>query len=192
MKYKKLNQFVKLIPGINQSRAEKQVEGENIVYYDQSSFDLDYINQPTSYVPDSVLIEEDMSVKEGDVVISHSLQLAAIVRKENVGKVLPINFIKVVFLNESLNKEFFVYLFNASQMIKRQKERETQGIGPVQRISIGSLEKLNIPEINIKEQEKIGKAYFEMQQLKMNLRQYGQLLDKLTTSLLEENINENF
>lgn len=192
MKYKKLNQFVKLIPGINQSRAEKQVEGENIVYYDQSSFDSDYINQPTSYVPDSVLIEEDMSVKEGDVVISHSLQLAAIVRKENVGKVLPINFIKVVFLNESLNKEFFVYLFNASQMIKRQKERETQGIGPVQRISIGSLEKLNIPEINIKEQEKIGKAYFEMQQLKMNLRQYGQLLDKLTTSLLEENINENF
>lgn len=191
MKYKKLNQFVKLIPGINQSRAEKQVEGENIVYYDQSSFDSDYINQPTSYVPDSVLIE-DMSVKEGDVVISHSLQLAAIVRKENVGKVLPINFIKVVFLNESLNKEFFVYLFNASQMIKRQKERETQGIGPVQRISIGSLEKLNIPEINIKEQEKIGKAYFEMHQLKMNLRQYGQLLDKLTTSLLEGNINENF
>lgn len=192
MKQKKLNQFVKLIPGVNQSRAEKQVESEKIIYYDQASFDLDYNNQPISHLSETLSVADEASVKEGDVVINHSLQLATIVRKGNVGKILPINFIKVVFLNDSLNKEFFVYLFNASQMIKRQKERETQGIGPVQRISIASLEQLNIPDINIKEQEKIGKVYFEMQQLKTNLKNYGRLLDKLTTSLLEENINDNF
>lgn len=191
MKKSPLSYFVKFLPGINQSRAEKQFGDDTFVYYDQSSFESDYI--APSYLTNSneEKSKGGLSLNEGDVVISHALQLAAIVKEENAGKILPINFIKVECSNQTLNKEFFIYLFNENQTLKRQKERETQGIGPVLRISVASLEGLQIPNIPLEEQKKIGRTYFEILKLKNKLTQYGDLLNQLTNALLEESINED-
>lgn len=192
LKKRKIGEFINFIPGVNQSRAEKQFENEKIIYYDQSSFESDYTNQHSIKTIETLSFKSDLSLEEGDVVISHYLQLATIVRKGNVGKILPINFIKADFVSKDLNKEFFVYLFNENKNIKRQKEREIQGTGLVQRLSISSLEEFKVPNISIKEQERIGKIYFEMVTLKNNLHQYGNLLSQMTHAILEENINENF
>ena len=191
MKKKKITHFVKFSPGINQSRAEKQFKNKKIDYYDQAAFELDFNQEQLelfNFKEDSTTTE--LSLKANDVVISNTLQMATIVGKVNEGKVLPINFIQVDFINEKLDKNFFVYLFNANKGIKRQKDRETQGIGSVQRISLRSLEQLVIPWVPLDEQKKIGMAYKEMLKIQNRLNQYSGLLERLTNGVLEDVLDE--
>lgn len=49
------------------------------------------------------------------------------VGKANAGKVPSLNFTKVEFKHDRLDKRYFIYLFNAYRDVKRQKERELQG-----------------------------------------------------------------
>lgn len=127
-------------------------------------------------------------MEEGDVVISLALQQAAIVSKGNHEKILTLNFIKVVFENDLLDKYYFVYLFNSYLDIKRQKERMLQGTGAVYKIPVKSLNDLEIPIISIEEQKKIGEAYFKMLYLHRCLNKYKDLTEKCVGLVLEESI----
>lgn len=176
-----LRDYVTFVSGINPTRAKM----ENSVFYDQNDFMNDYYLDRESVINN---YDKSFKLEEGDVVISLALQQAAIVSKGNHGKILTLNFIKVVFENDLLDKYYFVYLFNSYLDIKRQKERMLQGTGAVYKIPVKSLNDLEIPIISIEEQKKIGEAYFKMLYLHSCLNKYKDLTEKCVGSVPEESI----
>lgn len=191
MKKEKLGKYISLYNGINPTRAEKQYDYKNIEYYSNEAFKNDLRQENTGAIIKGLdNIPSEVVLDEGDVVINNSLKLATIIGKNNVGKVISINFTKVVFDNKRLDKQYFIYLFNENQQIKKQKERETQGNGLVSKMTTGALKELVIPIIDFKEQKKIGQAYIESIKLKSKLEKYANLLEQATKIILEENLRE--
>lgn len=186
----KLKEFVTFVPGINQSRAATQFKSKTIKFYDQDSFNQDYHYKEVNMDGDllNTSKSDDLTLDKGSVVISNSLNLATLVGESNVNKVLSLNFTKVEFNKKELDKRYFLYLFNVSKEIQRQKERKLQGSGPILRIPIKTLEDLDIPLIPLKEQEKIGKIYSEVLKLQGKLNRYSDLVEKMTHSILEESV----
>lgn len=192
MEKRKLSDFVSFVQGVNQSRAEKQFGDQEIPYYDQASFEDDYrhyneINQEEKI---NESFTSEVTLDKRDIVISNSLQRATMVGETNIGKVLSINFTKVSFINEELDKHYFLYLFNNYQDIQRQKERELQGTGPILRLTKQSLEKLIIPIVPLKEQRQIGAIYVESLKAQSKLSEYARLLEKFTGTMLETKLKE--
>lgn len=186
---RKLNEFVTFVPGINPTRAQKKFGNKVINYYDQPSFEADYTHE------DVVVDDEEKSssqntpsLNEGDVVISNSLQLATMVGKNNVGKVLSLNFTKIEFDSKQLDKRYFLFLFNAYKDVRRQKERELQGNGPVLRIPLRAIEGIIVPFVPLEEQKKIGAIYAETLKLKSKLNKYADLIEQFASSIIEETL----
>ncbi|MGN7378462.1 restriction endonuclease subunit S [Bacillus altitudinis] len=189
MEKRKLNEFVTFVPGINPTRAQKQFETQKINYYDQASFEADYHREDVAVEDKEKLsFQNNLSLNEGDVVISNSLQLATIVGENSVGKVLSLNFTKIEFDSEQLDKRYFLYLFNAHKDVKQQKERESQGTGPILRIPLRALGEMIVPVAPIEEQKKIGAIYVETMKLQNKLSQYADLIGQLTSSVIEETL----
>lgn len=187
MNRRALKEFVTFVPGINQTRAQKQFGIEEVYYYDQQSFEADYKHVEISVENEiKSLSINNLSLNEGDVVISNSLQLATIVGKNNVGKILSINFTKVEIDSNQLDKRYFLFMFNTYKDVKRQKERELQGTGPVLKIPLRALNEITIPLVTIEEQKKIGKIYIETMKLQSKLNKYSQLIEQFTSSIIEE------
>ncbi|MDM5143455.1 hypothetical protein ICE98_00526 [Lactococcus lactis] len=105
--------------------------------------------------------------------------------KENKGKVLSINFTKVEFKNDQLDKNYFLYLFNVFKDVKRQKEKEMQGTGVIQKIPLKALGNIKIPLLPIVEQQKIGKFISKLYALQSELSQFSRTLEEFSYSLLE-------
>ncbi|MGG3132244.1 restriction endonuclease subunit S [Bacillus pumilus] len=187
MEKSKLNKFVTFVPGINPTRAQKQFETQEIKYYDQASFEADYHREDVA-VEEKAKSQNNLSLNEGDVVISNSLQLATIVGENNVGKVLSLNFTKIEFDSEQLDKRYFLYLFNAHKDVKQQKERGSQGSGLILRIPLRALGEMIVPIVPIEEQKKIGTIYVETMKLQNKLSQYADLIGQFTSSVIEETL----
>lgn len=188
---RRLKDFVNFIPGINQSRAENQFTDYSVQYYDQSAFESDFCLQ--NYVKEDMNrgeLPDQPFLRAGDIIISNTKQAATIVGKANEGKVLPINFTKVKFLNEGLDKRYFLFLFNSYKDVQRQKERENQGTGAIQKIPLRSLGELQIPYITMSEQKLIGDSYVEMLMLQNKLKRCSELNEILTCAILEKSIEE--
>lgn len=192
MEKRKLSDFVSFVQGVNQSRAEKQFGDQEIPYYDQASFEDDYrhYNEMNQEEKINESFTSEVTLDKRDIVISNSLQRATMVGETNIGKVLSINFTKVRFINEELDKHYFLYLFNNYQDIQRQKERELQGTGPILRLTKQSLEKLIIPIVPLKEQRQIGTIYVESLKAQSKLSEYARLLEKFTGAMLENKLKE--
>lgn len=192
MEKRKLSDFVSFVQGVNQSRAEKQFGDQEIPYYDQASFEDDYrhYNEMNQEEKINESFTSEVTLDKRDIVISNSLQRATMVGETNIGKVLSINFTKVNFINEELDKHYFLYLFNNYQDIQRQKERELQGTGPILRLTKQSLEKLIIPIVPLKEQRQIGAIYVESLKAQSKLSEYARLLEKFTGTMLETKLKE--
>lgn len=177
-----LRDCVSFTPGINPSR----VQISNLEFYDQNDFVRDYNFEEAEKA--FVGTEDFLRVKEGDVVISVVMRQAAIVSKGNDGKILTLNFIKVDFDNDFLDKKYFLYLFNSYSGVKRQKERMLQGTGAVLKIPVKSLNDIEIPVISMSEQMKIGEAYKKTVCLNNYLDKYKCLMGKCVNSILEETV----
>ncbi|MEK3854058.1 restriction endonuclease subunit S [Cytobacillus sp. FSL H8-0458] len=189
MEKRGLKEFVKFVPGINPTRAQKQFGTQVINYYDQPSFEADYNHEDVVVENASKpLYQNNLSLNEGDVVISNSLQLATMVGKNNVGRVLSLNFTKIEFDSEQLDKGYFLFLFNAYKDVRRQKERELQGSGPVLRIPLRALGEIIVPVVPLEEQKKIGAIYSETLKLQSKLNQYADLIGQFTSSIIEETL----
>lgn len=184
----KIDEIATLIPGVNQSRTNINF-GE--AFYDQTMFELDAKNM-FQYKSNNVSKSNssDVFLVEGDVVISSSVQLATIVGNSNIRRILTVNFIKVN-LKSTINKYFFVYLYNFNQSVKRQKEKATQTMGLVQRLTLKSIGEIEIPKLSMDKQLVIGQSYLEMLKLHNKTSQFSDLFEKLTYSILEENMEDN-
>ncbi len=180
-----LRDCVSFTTGINPSR----VQVSNSKFYDQNDFVNDYNFINKANIKDKFFDGENLlELKEGDVVISVVMRQAAIVSKGNDGKILTLNFIKVDFDNNFLDKKYFLYLFNFYSGVKRQKERMLQGTGAVLKIPVKSLNDIEIPVISMSEQMKIGEAYKKTVCLNNYLDKYKSLMEKCVNSILEESV----
>lgn len=187
---RKLGDFVKLTQGINQTRFKRTKNIEDIKLYDQSLFEEDLLidTEPNQKLFDGT-IKTDAVLLTGDVVINMMKQMATIVSDDNSGKVLSMNFIRVDFKKNELDKRYFVYLFNANKMVAKQKERETQGTAAVLKIPIRSIEQLEIPYLSLDEQKKIGQSYMKMMSLKKKYQKIVEANEALTLGILEQKTN---
>ena len=189
MERRKLSEFVTFVQGINTTRVEKQFGTININYYDQAAFERDYkhedgfVNKKGAHT-----FNAGLSLEVGDVVISNSLRIATVVGASNAGKVPSLNFTKVEFHSQSLDKLYFIYLFNIYSDVRRQKERELQGTGSILRIPIKALNQIVIPIVSLEEQQKIGKIYTETLRIQSKLNRCAELMEQLVGAVLEENL----
>lgn len=183
MDYYQLGDLLSFTAGVNPTRFEKQNQ-ESLRFYDQASFESDLKPKSHTLATDKCY-ETSLSLVAGDVVISSPLRLATIVGEDNEGKILTLNFIKVN-IKGRLDKFYFLYLFNQSRDVQRQKEREIQGTGTSMRIPVKSLERIRIPLPPIEEQKKIGQAYKQLLLLQTQLRKYSQLLEATVQTSLEQ------
>lgn len=183
MDYCQLGDLLSFTAGVNPTRIEKQNQ-ESLQFYDHASFESD-LNQKSFALGTDELNETSLSLVAGDLVISSPSRLAAIVGADNEGKLLTLNFIKVN-IKGRLDKFYFLYLFNQSRDVQRQKERELQGTGTSMRIPVKSLERIRIPLPPIEEQKKIGQAYEQLLLLQTQLRKYSQLLEATVQTSLEQ------
>lgn len=188
MEKRRMSDFVSFVSGINPTRAKKQYGSNNFHYYDQEAFEKDYSFESDLVSKKTVDdVSDKLSLRQGDVVISNSLQKAAIVSAANAGKVLTLNFIKVEFKEDKLDKHYFIYLFNSYRDVQRQKERDLQGAS-ILRLSVKLLNQLMIPVVDLKEQIKIGSAYSETIKLKTYLNRYAALTENIVSQVIEESI----
>lgn len=191
MKRKKMKELMTFVPGVNPTRAQNQLGVQEITYYDQASFEQDFNYRDTVLENEfNYWSGENEPLSEDDIVLSNSLQLVTMVGKSNVGKVLTINFTKIELNNELIDNRYFLYLFNSSRDVRRQKERELQGSGPVLKIPLRALGEIIVPLVSMEEQKKIGAIYVETIKLQNKLNEYSNLLEQFTNAVLEENLKE--
>lgn len=185
---KKLKDFVEITQGINSSRIRNEAHR---TLYDQTDFERDLLS---TALPNNILGQKpkgDFTVSAGDVIINTMKQQATIISPESVGKLLTMNFLRVEFLNDKLDKRFFVYLFNENRQMKYQKERATQGVSSfVQKIPINNLKQLTIPEVSIEKQQKIGQAYAELLAVRKKYLDLIKYNDQMTLEILEQATKE--
>ena len=184
----KLGDLVSFVPGINQTRAENQYKDIDIVYYDQLAFDDDFRRDSKNTETRKT---NELSLLSGDIIISHTSKKAAEVSKKNEGKVHTINFIKVQFKDNRLDKHYFLYMFNSSVNVQKQKEMELRKNGLFSKLTLKSLENIEIPLPPQKKQEEIGKIYIETLNLKNKLMKKISLIEQATNIMLEKEITEN-
>lgn len=185
---KLIREIAELIPGVNQSRVDKLGNDENSCFYDQRMFeaDLNEMYKNVHLITNS-FEEPSYVLNAGDIVISNSMQLATIVGSSVKQRILTLNFVKVK-LDNDIDKAYFVYLFNLNKEIQKQKEKETQSMGLVQRITLRSLETIEIPILKKEQCERIGNVYVEMLRNQDNLNRYVDLIGMLTYSMLEQSL----
>lgn len=185
---KLIREIAELIPGVNQSRVDKLGNDENSCFYDQRMFetDLNEMYKNVHLITNS-FEEPSYVLNAGDIVISNSMQLATIVGSSVKQRILTLNFVKVK-LDNDIDKAYFVYLFNLNKEIQKQKEKETQSMGVVQRITLRSLESIEIPILKKEQCKRIGNVYVEMLRNQDNLNRYVDLIGMLTYSMLEQSL----
>lgn len=93
----KLNDYVTFLPGINPTKLKKQFGDLALDYYDQASFDADYLHMDRVHESETNHQTNPDVLKVGDIIISNSTYQAAIVSESNAGKVPTLNFSKVEF-----------------------------------------------------------------------------------------------
>ena len=183
---RRLSDYVTFVSGVNPTRANKQID-DVIVYYEQSDFNNDFNHLDGYEIEENPSDFGKQTLKEGDIVISNIQQKAVMIGKSNAGKVIPLNFTKVEFKKKTLDKNYFLYLFNSNKSIQRQKEREQQG-NVLQKLSTKALGELKIPVIPLEKQKKIGEVYSKTLKLQGELIRYSDLLDQFSTQILEKTL----
>ena len=183
---RRLSDYVTFVSGVNSTRANKQID-DVIVYYEQSDFNNDFNHLDGYEIEENPSDFGKQTLKEGDIVISNNQQKAVMIGKSNAGKVISLNFTKVEFKKQTLDKNYFLYLFNSNKFIQRQKEREQQG-NILQKLSTKALGELKIPVIPLEKQKKIGEAYSKTLKLQGELIRYSTLIEQFSTQILEKTL----
>lgn len=186
---REIKDLATFIPGINPTRAKKQFGKQVINYYDQPSFEADY-NHVDDIGENELKFSSlnNAALNAGDLIISNGSRLAAMVGKNNAGKVLALNFTKIDLDSDHLDQRYFLFLFNDFKEVQRQKERGSQRSGLVQRIPLRTLGEILIPVIPLAEQKKIGAIYTERLKLQNNLNKYSALIERFTSAIIAENL----
>lgn len=187
---RELSEYIKVFPGINQSRLSEKEKSE-LSLYDLKSFDEDF-KKATAVTNKQDSLSPQATLETGDVVINTSNYLATIVDETNHGKTITTNFLRVAFINEALDKTYFMYLFNENIQMQQQKVIGSQGTTTVMKLSIKAIESMKFPLLPIQKQQYIGLSYRKLLFLKKQLNQLSQSYSDLTLKLLESSIQGDY
>lgn len=170
----KLSNVVKFRVGLNPTRIKGRVDPSSIYAVSNTEEDLKRATDFQSNSPDKA---NPYLLKEGDLVISVIKEKAAIVSRQNSGKIFNSNFIKADFNPEVIDPWYLCYFLNESETVKKAKNLRT-GLTGLGYLHINP-ELLNSIELTLpptERQKTIGKAY-------QNLCRYEYALEKQRDAL---------
>ena len=150
----KLGSLIETKVGLN-TRELKKID--NVIYYSKKYADDDLLLGYRPNIPKISTNEE--SVTAGDVVVNTTTNESTIVSPVNEGRILTQASIKIIILDpQQLDLWYLCYLFNDSQIIKKQLHSLIEGT-VLKRITQSNIRDLDIPVLPLEEQKQIGKIY---------------------------------
>lgn len=185
----KLEEIVVVKVGKNISRVN-EVDARTIETYgyenlmeDLNSYSFDV--KPNSYNNHQI---DDTNVhlsEVGDVVFSFISSKAAIVSKENNGKLINQNFAKLMISCEDLVPTYLCYLLNESFVMKQQMKISKQG-STVRKLTPAILKGLEVKLPDLKKQQMIGQAYLTLKKRQALAKLQSDLEEKLYLEILNQ------
>ena len=183
---RKLSDYVKFYQGKNQSRNALDYALRKI--YDRDAFDKD--SEVMTNPNEIVSSRQTDSIGKGDIIIDPIRQKAIVVGLDKDNLIIDNNFIKVDFISMELDKLFFVYMFNENRDLRRELEVQSQG-SAIKKISIRSLNELEIIVPGIKKQKQLGSIYKESSVIKYKSIKKINLLHEMVLGILTLSINDD-
>lgn len=127
--------------------------------------------------------EAVMLVEKGMLLISLTTNKATIVGKEHEGYLLTSNYVLVDYDTRKIDPDYFCYVYNESDEIKKQIALNEQGSSLVSRLSLQQIRKFELFCPSLEEQHKIG-AIYRLQQKRELLKTEKIRLEKLAVHTL--------
>ncbi len=179
----KISKVISFVQGKNQVRFSSR-ELSKLYVRESYQHDLGALSPVNMDYAEDVV--SNSPLKSGDILINPVQRKAIVVSPQNSDKIIDNNFIKVVFLSNKIDKNYFLFLFNESFDIKSQLERGVQG-SQVFRISISQLEDIVVTLPTIKKQKTLGKIYREIEQIKYLKKKKAEQYDNLLRAIIKNN-----
>ena len=128
--------------------------------------------------------EEDvMLVEPGMLLISLTTNKAVIVSEAHEGHLLTSNYIRVAYDSRKIDPNYFCYIYNESDEIRKQIAMNEQGASLVSRLSLQQLRKFELVCPSLEEQHQVGSIY-RLQQKRELLQLEKIRLEKLAVHVL--------
>lgn len=184
----RIDEIAKLQPGqlLTRIREENNPNATGHVVYSGKHFLADSF-QPDSYdaKQDKIIRTDEsvMLVEPGMVLISLTTNKAVIVSQAHEGHLLTSNYIWVDYDNSKIDPNYFCYVYNESEEVRKQIAMNEQGASLVSRLSLQQLRKFELFCPSLEEQRRVGAIYL-LQQKRELLQSEKIKLEKLAVHAL--------
>lgn len=185
----KLSDISYIFQGRNQKRLRRKYNN-NIRLYDATNFSIDK-NLSSTIIYSGCQDKEKLS--RGDIIISSTMNKAALVSDYSDGFIYDNNYIKIVLDIDKIYPLYFIYIINEDYLLKKQIATSIQGTH-YKKMTVTTLNNLiiNLPDTHL--QKKIGDSYKMIKNISFNLMKKEKLLSRYTNTyiakIIKENINE--
>lgn len=187
MKYR-IDEIAKLQPGqlLTRIREVDDPDVSGYVVYSGKHFLADSFQLgPDDGKQDKVIrTEEDVMLVEPEMLlISLTTNKAVIVSEAHEGHLLTSNYIRVDYDSSKIDPNYFCYVYNESDEVKKQIVMNEQGASLVSRLSLQQLRKFELLCPSLEEQHRVG-AIYRLQQKRELLQLEKIRLEKLAVHAL--------
>ena len=184
----RIDEIAKLHPGQLLTRI-REVDDPNatgyVVYSGKHFFADSFQPESDDGKQDKVIRTDEtvMLVKQGMLLISLTTNKAVIVRKEHEGHLLTSNYVLVDYDVDKIDPNYFCYIYNESDEVKKQIAMNEQGASLVSRLSLQQLRKFELFCPSLEDQHRVG-AIYRLQQKRELLKLEKIRLEKLAVYAL--------
>ena len=184
----RIDEIAKLQPGqlLTRIREVDDPNATGYVVYSGKHFLADSFQLgPDDGKQDKVIRTDEtvMLVKQGMLLISLTTNKAVIVRKEHEGHLLTSNYVLVDYDVDKIDPNYFCYIYNESDEVKKQIAMNEQGASLVSRLSLQQLRKFELFCPSLEDQHRVG-AIYRLQQKRELLKLEKIRLEKLAVYAL--------
>ena len=184
----RIDEIAKLQPGqlLTRIREVDDPDVSGYVVYSGKHFLADSFQLgPDDGKQDKVIrTEEDVMLVEPEMLlISLTTNKAVIVSEAHEGHLLTSNYIRVDYDSSKIDPNYFCYVFNESDAVRKQIAMNEQGASLVSRLSLQQLRKFELLCPALEEQQLVG-AIYRLQQKRELLQLEKIRLEKLAVHAL--------
>lgn len=184
----KLEEMVTVKVGKNISRVSEIHHPSSETYsYEDLTDDLDGLYLDSTSIPSNKKEDKkDVQLSSvGDVVFSFVSSKAAIVSRENAGKIINQNFAKLMIEYNQLDPTYLCYALNESKSMKKQMAISMQG-STIPKLTPAILKSLHMTLPSIETQQAIGQAYLMLKKRITLAKKQAELEEKLCLEVLKK------
>ncbi|CZQ85639.1 restriction endonuclease type i hsds [Trichococcus palustris] len=187
MRYQ-IDEIAKLQPGQLLTRITEVNDPNAIGYvvYSGKHFLTDSFQHESDDGKQDKIIRTDETVmlaEQGMLLISLTTNKAAIVSTEHEGHLLTSNYVRVAYDANKIDPNYFCYVYNESDEVKKQIAMNEQGASLVSRLSLQQLRKFELFCPPLEDQHRVG-AIYRLQQKRELLKLEKSKLEKLAVHAL--------